>query len=153
MIYDTLENAGYYYGISPLMKKALEYLTTTDLASLPEGKIEIDGDNVFANVSKGKTKPHSEAKMEAHRKYIDIQYNINAKEDVLCWFLKMAKGVLEEHPERDLWFYESKGRPITIGTSRFVILFPTDTHAPGLTHRDLAEYESEYKKIIVKVKV
>ena len=153
MIYETCDNVGYYFGISPLLKKGLEYLVNTDLASLPVGKIEIDGDNVYAIVSTGISKPYSEAKMEAHRKYIDIQFNISGKEDVLYWFLKMNKGLLEEYPEKDLYFYNATGRPITIGTGRFAIFFPTDLHAPGLTHWDVAENKTEYKKIVIKVKI
>jgi YhcH/YjgK/YiaL family protein len=153
MIFDRIENVKYYYGLSPRIEKALKYLETTDLTKLPEGKIAIDGDEVYATVTKKRTQPHSTAKFEAHKKYIDIQYPIEGKEDILCWFTQMAKDIIEEHPEKDVYFYESMGRPITIGGGRIAILFPTDIHAPGLTHMDKPENENDCKKIIVKVKV
>jgi YhcH/YjgK/YiaL family protein len=153
MIFDRIENLSYYYGISPRLKKALEYLEKTDLTGLPEGKIEIDGDDIYASVTKKRTQPYGAAKFEAHKKYIDIQYAIEGKEDILCWFTQMAKGVIEEYPEKDVYFYDSTGRPITIGNDRVTILFPTDIHAPGLTHMDNPENENDCKKIVVKVKV
>jgi YhcH/YjgK/YiaL family protein len=153
MIFDRIENVKNYYGLSPRLRKGLEYLEKTDLAGLPDGRVEIDGDEVYATVKTGRTKPYRDAKFEAHKKYIDIQYAIDGKEDILCWFTKMAGNLIEEHPERDVYFYESKGRPITIGGGRFAVLFPTDIHAPGLAHLDKPEYESDCKKIVVKVKV
>jgi YhcH/YjgK/YiaL family protein len=153
MIFDRIENLKYYYGVSPRMERALKYLETADLAKLPEGKIEIEGDDIYASVTTKRTQPYSAAKYEAHKKYIDIQYAIDGKEDILCWFTQMAGGMIEEYPEKDLYFYASTGRPITIGSGRFVILFPTDIHAPGLTHMDKPENEGDCKKIVVKVKV
>jgi YhcH/YjgK/YiaL family protein len=153
MIFDRIENVKYYYGLGPRIEKALKYLETTDLTKLPEGKIEIDGDDIYATIKKVRTKPYSMAKLEAHKKYIDIQYSFEGKEDILCWFTQMAKGIIEEQPENDVYFYESKGRPVTVGSGRLVILFPTDLHAPDLTHLDKPENETECKKIVVKVKV
>jgi YhcH/YjgK/YiaL family protein len=153
MIFDRIENLKYYYGISPRIEKALKYLETADLARLPEGKIEIEGDDIYASVTVKRTQPYSAARFEAHKKYIDIQYAIEGKEDILCWFTQMAKGLIEESPEKDVYFYDSIGRPITIGGGRFAIHFPTDIHAPGLTHMDKPENESDCKKIVVKVRV
>jgi YhcH/YjgK/YiaL family protein len=152
MIFDRIENLKYYYGLSPRLKKALEYLEKTDLAGLGEGKIEIDGDDVYASVTTKRTQPYSAAKFEAHKKYIDIQYAIEGKEDILCWFTQMTNSIIEEHPDKDVYFYKSMGRPITIGGGRLAVLFPTDIHAPGLTHMDKPENENDCKKIVLKVK-
>ena len=42
------------------------------------GKYEIDGKNVYANVTAYTTIPWEEAKYEAHEHYTDIQYVIEA---------------------------------------------------------------------------
>jgi beta-galactosidase beta subunit len=61
--------------------------------------------------------------------------------------------LIEEDPEMDVYCYNSIGRPVTIGDGCLVILFPTDTHAPGLTHLDKPENAGVCKKIVVKVRV
>jgi YhcH/YjgK/YiaL family protein len=152
MIFDRIENLKYYYGLSPLIEKALKYLETTDLTKLPEGKIEIDGDAIYAVISTNRTQPYNAAKYETHKKYIDIQYAIEGKEDILCWFVQMKSTMIEECPEKDVYFYNSTGRPVTIGNGCLVILFPTDIHAPGLTHLDKLEHENYCRKIVIKVK-
>jgi YhcH/YjgK/YiaL family protein len=153
MIFDRIENLKYYYGLSSRIEKALKYLESADLDKLPEGKIEIDGDDIYATVTTKRTQPYAAANHEAHKKYIDIQYAIEGKEDILCWFTQMAGGIREEYPEKDVYFYKSMGRPITIGNGRLAIFFPTDIHAPGLTHLDKPENEGDCKKIVIKVKV
>jgi YhcH/YjgK/YiaL family protein len=153
MIFDRIENLSYYYRLSPRIRKALKYLEKTDLTKLPEGKVEIDGDDIYAMVSTKQTQLYMEARFEAHKKYIDIQYAIEGKEDILCGFTQTSGSLIEEDPEKDVYFYMSSGRPVTIGDGCMVILFPTDTHAPGLTHHDKRENAGVCKKIVVKVKV
>jgi YhcH/YjgK/YiaL family protein len=153
MIFDRIENLKHYYGLSPRLKRALEYLEKTELAKLPDGKIEIDGDDVYASVTTKRPQPYSAAKFEAHKKYIDIQYAIEGKEDILCGFIQAVRGITEERPEQDVYFYEASGQPVTIGEGHLVILFPSDIHAPGLIPMDKKENEKDCKKIVLKVKV
>ena len=44
MIYDVIKNVGKYRGQSIWLDKAISFLETTDLKSLPIGRTEIDGD-------------------------------------------------------------------------------------------------------------
>ena len=72
MIIDSLTNIGKYVALNPLFQDVVDYIRNNDLASKPEGKDVIKGDDLFANfvVTKGKTK--EEAKLETHDKMIDI---------------------------------------------------------------------------------
>lgn len=79
MIYDTLEHAGQYRGLSGNLAKALDYLTGTELETVEAGRVEIDGERVFALFQSYETKPEND-RPEAHRKYIDIQYLIEGEE-------------------------------------------------------------------------
>ena len=47
MIYDTLANAHLYQGISDRLQKGLDFLIHSSFASLPDGRYEIDGDDVL----------------------------------------------------------------------------------------------------------
>src|SRR6185312_12262794 len=80
MIFDKIENSAIYESISPLIKKAFEYLKQTDFSGMENGKHEVDGDNLFAIFQEYNTKNDADAKLEAHRKYIDVQYVISGEE-------------------------------------------------------------------------
>ena len=85
MIIDKIENAHLYKGLSKRIEKAFEYIRATDLKNIKPGKYEIDGENIFALISEYKTKSEQEGKLEAHRKYIDVQYVISGEEiDGIC---------------------------------------------------------------------
>ena len=58
---------------NPYYAKALEYIQTTDLNSLPLGKHLIDGENLFVNIVDSDMKTPQQARLEVHDKYIDIQ--------------------------------------------------------------------------------
>ncbi|WP_291869609.1 YhcH/YjgK/YiaL family protein [Maribacter sp.] len=48
MILDKLENRELYKGIHVGVNKALLYIQSTDFLNIPEGKYEIEGEDVFA---------------------------------------------------------------------------------------------------------
>ena len=50
MIIDALTNREFYQGLNERLYKGLAFLKETDVASLPVGRYEIDGDEVFALV-------------------------------------------------------------------------------------------------------
>ena len=55
MIYDLLANIGNYRGMNRNLDKAIDYLMTVDINTLPLGKTEIDGDRVFLQVMEART--------------------------------------------------------------------------------------------------
>ena len=72
MILDTLQNCGLYETIHPRFKKAFDFLQNTDLATLPLGKVELDGKNLFINVVEITGKTANEVRLETHNRYICI---------------------------------------------------------------------------------
>ena len=70
-----------YVSLHPRFAAAFNFLAKTDLVSAPIESHVIDGKNIYANFSLGKGKMKSDARLEAHKKYIDIQYlRTNEKE-------------------------------------------------------------------------
>jgi len=56
------------------MTKALDFLKSEDATALVDGKVEIDGDRVYAMVLSYDSRVEDDGPtFEAHRKYIDIQ--------------------------------------------------------------------------------
>jgi YhcH/YjgK/YiaL family protein len=58
MIIDTLENLEKYVAINPLFPKVVEFLKANDLSTMADGKYEIEGKDLFVNVTTTKGKSH-----------------------------------------------------------------------------------------------
>ncbi|MFR5795435.1 MAG: YhcH/YjgK/YiaL family protein [Christensenellales bacterium] len=64
------------------IQKAIEYAKNTDFSALEDGRQEIDGDKMYANLFHLTSKQKEEAHPELHKKYVDVQYWICGEE--LC---------------------------------------------------------------------
>ena len=149
MVYDLLERAKQYEGLGPLFMKGLRYLSTTDLAALPEGRYEIDGARLFALIQHYSTRPANPTP-EAHRAYIDIQYLFEGEELVAVAPLEEMGEIAQAHPERDIWLYHGGGEALTLGRGRFLALWPGDAHAPCIA---AGGRSAPVKKCVIKVKL
>ena len=148
MILDTLDNLHKYASLNPLFPKAIEFLTTNDLSSLPLGRNEIMGDEIFAIVMEAQPRTKEEIPVEVHRKYIDIQVPISG--DEVMGFIPLAElpeGDYSEQNDVTLYPLTVKARDfVYVKPSMFTMFFPQDGHAPAVTSVPL-------KKIIVKIAV
>ena len=148
MILDTIGNAGRYAGIHDGFRKAFEFLSQADPGSLSTGRVEIEGDRLFAIVSRGPGRGRRGARLEAHAKYIDVQYVVSGT-DMTGWKPVSAclrpAGPLDA--DKDIRFFEDD--PVTwiaVHPGSFAVFFPDDAHMPLLSG-------GEIHKIVVKVAV
>jgi YhcH/YjgK/YiaL family protein len=144
MIQDRLVNAKNYFTVHPAFKKAFEFLMRDDLAMLPAGRYEIDGEKVYGIVALGKAPGRHATMLEAHRKYIDIHFVI-AGSDEIGWrpLQECIPGDFDEG--KDCGFLEDAPQEwIVLPQGEFAIFFPDDAHAP------LAG-SGEYHKIVIKI--
>jgi len=147
MILDKLSNSGMYTDVHPLFKKAFDFLTSNDLATLPLGKIELDGANLIINVVEMDGKTPETARMETHKNFIDIQVPISDVE-VMGWKPTADLSEVTDYynAEKDLTFYADKAyNLLNVHPLEFAVFFPEDGHQPGIA-------EGKLKKAIVKVK-
>lgn len=109
MILDTLENATQYQGLHPLFPRAFAFLQSENLEELPLERIDIDGDRLFAIVSRQTGRSTDEALLEAHRKYIDIQLVIGG-EDRMGWKQTAAcsNPTMDYSAERDVRLFDDQ---------------------------------------------
>ncbi|MBS2098571.1 YhcH/YjgK/YiaL family protein [Carboxylicivirga linearis] len=141
-----------------LFEKALNFLQKTDIDKVFKDvtignpiEIEIDGKDVFAIFQTYETKPFEDAKMEGHKKYIDIQYLHNGSEQILVTPKeRMIKDDTYDET-RDVYF------PMVADYSTFrmnagngCILYPEDLHAPGIRIDAPAKVEKIVFKVAVK---
>jgi YhcH/YjgK/YiaL family protein len=151
MIFDSIQNAEYYFAIDPNIKKGLEFLMNTkNLKDLPVGKHEIDGENVFALVQHYETKDFELDKWEAHKKYLDIQFMLQGTENIAVARIEDMQPNTEYKPESDYWLFTGSGCNIKMTENKFLILSPEDIHQPGLVCNDAAK---GVIKIVVKTKI
>ena len=80
MLTTNITLAEKYDYLSDKFKKAFTFLRETDLASLPIGRTEIDGDEVYASVQSYTTMTVEECAFESHLEYFDVQYVVEGEE-------------------------------------------------------------------------
>jgi len=148
ILLDKLDRAEKYYKMHPGFKQAFEFLKSDSLSELPNGKYEIDGDRIYCTISKGIGRSRSEAKLEAHRKYIDIQYIISGIEEMGWSPTAICDNIAEEYDAgKDIMFFNDE--PISwtqVPSGSFVIFFPEDAHAPLVGNEEI-------HKAVVKIKL
>lgn len=149
MIFDKIENSAIYESISPLIKKAFDYLKETDFSKLENGKHIVQGDDLFAIVQEYDTKNDADAKLEAHHKYIDVQYVVSGEELIGVKPLITQMPCKDYDAENDYALYDDTCSFVKITPKQFAVLFPQDLHKPGIKVKD----SIKVKKVVMKVRV
>jgi YhcH/YjgK/YiaL family protein len=134
------------------LQKALTFLRLHNILGLADGKVEIDGDRVFALVQRYETMINDAPKFEYHRKYIDVQFIVSG-EEVIGWAPVALMTITEAYDAaKDICFGAmaiGKWTPIHLQAGQLAVLWPEDGHAPKLA----SGAPSPVMKIVVKVAV
>jgi biofilm protein TabA len=131
--------------------RGLDYLRDTDFSRVESGRVEIDGDAIFAVVEEYRTAPKGEKLPEAHRKYVDIQYVAQGSEIIGCALENPSDEIAEDRlAGEDLLFYRTvqNEMELILIPGSYLILFPQDVHRPGCRCGD----GDRVKKVVVKVR-
>jgi biofilm protein TabA len=148
MILDTLAAAGRYLALGPHLAAGFDFLAHGGLENLPVGRHPIDGTRVFAIVGHETGKGQAGARLEIHRRYLDIQVALSGQERIGWRALAVCQQVAEPFDaERDLGFFADRPQVwLPLPPGQFMIFFPADAHAP------LAG-EGPVHKVVIKVEV
>lgn len=149
---NRLDDSARFEFLNPHFKTAFEFLRNADLTALKDGKVEIDGDNVFAYVSSPTLEPFDrEGEAEVHRAFIDIHTPIMGEETIGTYTMTEKEYALPFNEKDDYAVFKAKGEPLTLRVGEFVAFFPSSgAHRPGCTLEK--SVERKIKKICVKVK-
>lgn len=132
------------------LEKAFAFLSRKDIAALPLGRHEIDGDNVFAFVQECELRPLAAMKIEAHRRYIDIQAPLDGSEAYGYGRLTDENAKRPFDIERDVGFYDQKVDVKVLNPGEFALFIPPyAVHGPSCT----AGVVEKRKKIVIKVRM
>ncbi len=146
MVLSPLSQADEYVSQHPYFAAAFEFLRQKNLADLEPGRYELVGDSLFCMISKGPGRTRDEAQLEAHKKYIDIQYVISGQEEMGWKPTAECTDISEPYSEEnDIMFFND---PVQVWTpvppGSFVIFYPKDAHAPLVG-------DGEIHKVVCKV--
>jgi len=148
MILDTLAHADRYAALHPLFARAFEFLRGTDLKALAPGRHSVQGEQIFAIVEACPGRTRAEAKLECHRRYIDIQL-VLAGIDEMGWkpLAECVDAATEYNAARDIRFFnDAPSSWIATPPGSFCLFFPDDAHAPLVSNGAIC-------KVVVKIAV
>jgi YhcH/YjgK/YiaL family protein len=80
------------------------YINSTNFSGIKPGRYEIEDGNIFVLVNEYETKNAKDCKLEAHRKFIDIQYICSGEEQTGVALLKNQIHVEEYDETMDFIF-------------------------------------------------
>ena len=101
MIYGNDKQIQEFGFLEEKIQVCLEFLKNNDLKTMELGIHEIDGKNIYVNVSEYETTDAENRVWEAHRKYLDIHYMVTGAEQMDFSFLEnMTQN--EYDAEKDL---------------------------------------------------
>mgnify|MGYP003394802536 CR=1 FL=1 len=148
MILEDLKQIGSHAAINAGFAKAAQFLTENDYASFDDGCHEIDVGNVFALISSAPGKGRGKAVLEAHRKYIDIQFCVSGHDEIGIRPVASCEKISKKYDaHKDIMFFADPPLEwITIKDNTCAIIFPEDAHAPMAA-------EGPMKKVVIKIAV
>ena len=148
MIHDHIDRIG-LYRFGQAAAKAFEFLKTL-APDTPDATYEIVGRDVYAMVQSYETEAEPSPILEAHRKFIDIQYCIAGAEYIAAAPLDESTLKTPYDGEKDVAFYHAQKMMslCAMTPGRFVLLFPTDEHFAKMA----AEAPCRIKKAVVKLR-
>ena len=151
MIIDKLEQIDRYPQLAEIKDAVREFLHRVETEDLANGRYELMGDNLFVLLQSYPTKEKKDARMEAHKKYADLQYVISGEEVIYYDVAAERKESAPYNPEKDIVFFETvpdKGG-ILLTAGMFGWYEPQDAHMPCVTGNEV----SSVRKAVFKVRL
>ena len=134
MVVDRLNEAASYLRLHPLFQQAFDFLN--QVACEPErfadGRHTLVEGRLSVILERAEGRGVAGARLEAHRKMIDIQLVLSGRERI-GWRPQLeCRGIVEAYSaERDIEFYSEQSTTwVELRPGDFAIFFPTDAHAP-----------------------
>lgn len=145
MVLDTLARRHGYAGLHPAFAGMLDLLVDPGLAAMAPGRHAIDGDRLYLSIDHREGRGRDGARLEAHRRYIDIQVTLEGAEEIGWRPLASCTapaGLFDE--TRDIGFFDDRPETwLALPPGHFAIFFPDDAHAPlggrGLLRKAVAK--------------
>lgn len=148
MIFDKIKNINKY----PEIPTEIADFVKTLSSNIELGKKELDEKN-YANVDEYFTKSPENCRLEAHKKYIDIQLLLEGQEELD--YISTDNLIVNEDYDtnRDVMFFEPPKKrlnSVILTPGNFVLLYPHEAHMPQMNYGNTS---TKVKKVVVKIQV
>ncbi len=149
MIFDFVENAPNYFGISAPLDEGLKTVLSTDFSVLKAGRQKAPESDVFFTVLEPALRPLAQTKWERHEQYIDIQFALADGEHIGCLPVREIGNWEPMDLQKDIAFAadDRAGCVLTMKPGMFAVFFPSDAHRPCIA----APVAESARKVVVKV--
>lgn len=158
MIFDSLECFcqdsplfSRYSSSIPRFADVAEFLKR-DLSAMPDGRIDIDGNDLYASLATYETKSVENSLFESHDKYVDIQILLAGEE--LCAVAPFSDSLSVKIPydeDKDIRFLDSPDSfaMLPLQPMSFAVFFHDDAHMPALS----VDAPTTVRKCVIKIRV
>ncbi|WP_217595996.1 YhcH/YjgK/YiaL family protein [Cohnella sp. GbtcB17] len=152
MMAGWLENGAMQWEAAPAgLRRAMAFLRETDFRSMQTGRIELDGERMYALLSESVTRSPEEALGEAHGLYADVHYVLDGAERM--GFAPGADGTSVKQDllkTEDVVLYDRLGQESCLYLSKgmYAIFLPGEIHRPGI----YIEAPASIRKVVVKIR-
>lgn len=149
MILDEITHASRYVPLMRSFKDSFEFLRSRDFALEKPQRYEIGSAGIYALLQEYSPKKKAERSIEAHHRYIDVQYMVEGKEYLGYAYIATLTscGYDTEHDTETL---TGEVALLPFCKNQFAILFPQDAHMPGVKSSGSTKI---VKKVVLKVPV
>lgn len=148
MIVGTVSEAQRSYSALKGIQQFFEFISANNMDKLPEGKVTIDGDDVFVMNLLIDGKSAEDQPLEMHRKYIDIHVLLEGEEKIGWKPLERISDYIQSYQEEGDCALASDTPDfyVSMKPGDYCIVFPEDPHAPAIS-------SGKIRKLIGKVRL
>ena len=132
MVLDSLSQLNRYLDLHPRLRLVPDVIASRNLAALVPNRYEIDGPRLYLSVDENEGRGRARARLESHRRYIDIQVTLEGNEEIGWRPVSECYGPTAAFDEQlDIQFYQDVPHTwLVVPPGYFAIFFPHDAHAP-----------------------
>ena len=152
MIIDLVDNWE-KYPFGPAWRTAFKFISSLD-TDAEEITYKLQGDDIYARVMSYKSIEAEEGKLEAHRKYVDIQSTIISAEGIEWYPISLLGSEITPYNHlKDVFYFkrpQNYSARLNVYPGMFAFFLPHDAHLPKLT---VGEIYQLIKKVVVKINI
>jgi biofilm protein TabA len=149
MVHDILGNASTYHSLGPRFRLGFDFLGRLN-PETADGRIPLDGENVFALVQSYETTPAAGNPFEAHRRHADLQFVVTGQEAIYYSPVSLLSETTPYSEAKDIALFSGADEcPLVMRPGTFAIFNPQDGHKPGCVWRA----PGPVKKVVIKIRI
>ncbi len=131
MVLDQLTHHTLYHSLHARFATAFDFLLQPNLDQLETGTHMLEEEKLTAIVAREQGRTVSAGKLEAHQRFIDIQYLISGNESIGWAPAQNLTPIVPYDATRDLIFFnEPPQTTLQLRPADFTIFWPGDAHLP-----------------------